>query len=224
MHKTVSILAIAGSIAFLGAGAAHAYPAPPAPVVGDIIDNDGVVLVGETVIFVGGGFAPGSVINITIINNGEPAAAGAGAGRVGAVRTGVIVLNQVVGGFTATADGNGNFSVPVELEEEGTYTLTATGLDPEGNERTVASVVTVSAPASAPVGGGTGTGGGTTGGGTAGGTTSGTTGGTASGTRGGLANTGIDSAMFLWGAAGIGALGLGAGSIVVARRRTDAEA
>ena len=35
-----------------------------------------------------------------------------------------------------------------------------------------------------------------------------------------LANTGADSAMFLWGAAGLGALGLGAASVVMARRRS----
>jgi LPXTG-motif cell wall-anchored protein len=218
MQKTISVLAIAGSIALLGASTAQAYPAPPAPVTGDIIDNDGVVIAGETITFTGGGFVNFGTINITIINNGsEPVGAGAGAGSVGAVRTGLIVLNQVVGNTTTKADANGNFAVPVELDAAGTYTLTATGLDPQGNERSVSSTVTVQAAAAAPIDKGTT-------GGTTGSTTGGTTGDTSTSTRGGLANTGIDSAMFLWGAAGIGALGLGAGSIVVARRRTGAGA
>jgi LPXTG-motif cell wall-anchored protein len=208
MKKTISILAIAGSISLLGAGAAQAYPAPPAPGNGTIIDNNGgVIIAGDQINFNGGGFAVfGDItINITIIG-GEPAAAGAGAGRVAAVRTGVIVLNQVVESSKVKADANGNFSLPVTLNEAGTYQLTATGLAADGvTTRTVSSVVTVAAAATAPV-------------------SKGNTGGTSTSTRGGLANTGIDSAMFLWGAAGIGALGLGAGSIVVARRRTGAEA
>ncbi len=213
MHKSVSILAIAGSIAFLGAGAAQAYIAPPAP--GTVSDSS--IAAGETVVFSGTGFTPGEQINITVdFTAGDPAAAGAGAGRVGAVRTGVIVLNQIIGTYTTTAAADGSFAFPVTLEEEGTYTLTARGVD-SGN--TVVSVVTVAE--AAPVAGGTGDSDGGTTGGTTGGTAGGTTGGT---TKGGLANTGVDSAMVLWGAAGIGALGLGAGSIVVARRRTGAEA
>lgn len=203
MHKSVSILAIAGSIAFLGAGAAQAgeYPAPPAP--GTVSDSS--IVAGDTVVFSGTGFTPGEQINITVdFTEGDPAAAGAGAGRVGAVRTGVIVLNQIIGTYSTTAAADGSFAFPVTLEEEGTYTLTARGVE---SGKTVVSVVTVAE--AAPV---------------AGGTSGGTTGTTPGATKGGLANTGVDSAMLLWGAAGIGALGLGAGSIVVARRRTGAEA
>ncbi len=197
MQKTISILAVAGSIAFLGAGAAQAgeYPAPVAPGQGTVSDSS--VAAGDSVVFSGAGFIPGEQIDITVdFTAGDPAAAGAGAGRVGAVRSGVIVLNQVVDTFQTTAAADGSFQFNLTLEEEGTYTLTARGVE---SGRTVVSVVTVAA--AAPV---------------ADGTTGGST--------GGLANTGIDSAMFLWGAAGIGALGLGAGSIVVARRRSGAEA
>ena len=207
MQKTVSILAIAGSLAFLGAGAAQAgeYPAPVVP--GTVSDSS--VVAGETVIFSGTGFIPGEEIVVTVdFTAGDPAAAGGGAGRAAAVRTGVIVLNQIIGTYETTAAADGSFAIPLELNEEGTYTLTARGVE-SGFE--VVSVVTVDA--AAPVAGGN-TDGGTTGGTTTG---SGTT-----GVRGGLANTGIDSTMVLWGAAGLGALGLGAGSIVVARRRAEA--
>lgn len=240
MQKTVSILVIAGSIAFLGAGVAQAaeYPAPTAPAQGVV--SDSTIVSGETVIFSGSGFIVGETINITVIYNGTPpVGAGAGAGRVGAARTGVIVLNQKIDGFTTKADANGSFSVSITLPAvAGSYTLRAEGTQ---SGRVVESLVTVVASA-APGAGGTNTGGnvaggtntgsnvtgGTnTGGNVAGGTKTGVNvagGATTGTTRGGLANTGIDSAMVLWGAAGIGALGLGAGSIVVARRRTGAEA
>jgi LPXTG-motif cell wall-anchored protein len=102
---------------------------------------------------------------------------------------------------TVTADAEGNFSWSFTPQEEGTYNLTATGRE---SGVSVTATVVVDAPEA-----------------TVGGSTTGSTSGT---TGSGLANTGIDSAMLLWGAAGIGALGLGAGSIFVARRRAGVEA
>lgn len=202
MKKTIAAVAIAGSITFLGAGAAQAYTPDEAPAT----VSDGTVAPGEAVVFSSnqGLFTPGEIIDITVdFVAGEPAASGAagGAGRVGAALGGPILPMAVVLTDTATADAEGNFSYSVTLKEEGTYTLNATGRQ---SGQTVSASVAVDAP-EATVGGGT---------------TTGSTGSTGSG----LANTGIDSAMLLWGAAGIGALGLGAGSIFVARRRAGAEA
>lgn len=212
MKKAIAAVAIAGSLTFFGAGAAQAYTSDP--VQGTV--SDATVAPGETIVFSSnqGIFTPGEIIDISIdFVSAEPAASGAagGAGLVGASIGAPILPLAVVLTDTVQADAEGNFSYSVTLEEEGTYTLTATGRD--SGEQATASVV-VDAPAGG-VGGGSsdddvvagGTGTGSTG-------TSG----------GGLANTGIDSAMLLWGAAGIGALGLGAGSIFVARRRAGAEA
>ncbi|KRF05098.1 hypothetical protein ASH00_11715 [Arthrobacter sp. Soil782] len=206
MKKTIAAVAIAGSLTFVGAGAAQALTYNPTPSQGTV--SDGTVAPGEAVVFSSnqGLFTPGEIIDITVdFVAGEPAASGAaaGAGRVGAALGGPILPMAVVLTDTVTADAEGNFSYSVTLEEEGTYTLTATGRE---SGVTVSSTVVVDAP-EATVGGGT----------------TGSTGATGT-TSGGLANTGIDSAMLLWGAAGIGALGLGAGSIFVARRRAGAEA
>lgn len=202
MKKAIAAVAIAGSLTFVGVGAAQAerYPAPA--VQGTV--SDGTVAPGETVVFSSneGLFIPGEIIDITVdFVAGEPAASGAagGVGRVGAALGGPILPMAIVLTDTVTADAEGNFSWSFTPMEEGTYTLTAIGRE---SGVTVTATVIVDAPEA---------------------TVGGTTGSTSTTTGGGLANTGIDSAMLLWGAAGIGALGLGAGSIFVARRRAGAE-
>lgn len=204
MKKAIATVVIAGALTCAGASAAQAERYPSPAVQGTV--SDGTVAPGEAVVFSSneGIFTPGEIIDITVdFVAGEPAATGAagGAGRVGAALGGPILPMAVVLTDTVTADAEGNFSWSFTPQEEGTYTLTATGRE---SGATVTATVAVDAP-EATVGGGT----------------TGSTGGT---TGGGLANTGIDSAMLLWGAAGIGALGLGAGSIFVARRRAGAEA
>ena len=83
------------------------------------------------------------------------------------------------------------------LTEDGVYSLTAAAMD--GSPGVTSPVVVDSVNA---VGGTTGTSDDST------------------SAAGELAAIGLDSAVLLWGASGIGALGLGAGSIVVARRRS----
>lgn len=210
MKKTIAAVAIAGSLTFVGAGAAQALTYNPTPAQGTV--SDGTVAPNESVIFSSNEslFTPGEIIDITVdfvADQPEASGAAAGAGRVGAAIGGAILPMAIVLEDTVTADAEGNFSYSFTPKEEGTYTLTATGRE---SGQTVTAVVVVDAPAAGGVGaGGTAVGGGTS--------NSGSTG-------GGLANTGVDSAMLLWGAAGIGALGLGAGSIFVARRRASAEA
>ncbi|OUM40867.1 LPXTG cell wall anchor domain-containing protein [Arthrobacter sedimenti] len=205
MNKTASVLAIAGTLTFLGAGAAQAAPvSTPAyvPSQGGAV-SDGTVTPGATVTFTGvdGFFGPFETITITVDrSNGRPGGPGFSPQGAGTARGGLIVLNAVVLTEQVKADANGNFSYSVKLQEEGVYTLTASN----ASGKSLTQTVVVDA-ANAVDG------------------TTGTTGGTTT-TKGGLANTGIDSGMLLWGAAGIGALGLGAGSIVVSRRRAGAEA
>lgn len=227
MKKYVSTLALAGTLAFAGAGTAQAgnlepYPAPTQQ--GTV--SDGTVAPGETVVFSGSGFIPGETIAIDIDFSSAPSAAGIGTGNgIAAARGGAIILAQAVLNETTEADAEGNFSFPVELEAEGTYRLTATGLE-SGNVVTAVVEVNASngsgggdggADDNGAVDGGSDDSGTVVGGGTTGGTTTG-------GGSDVLANTGADSAMLLWGAAGIGALVLGTGSVVMARRRSGAEA
>lgn len=240
MQKTLSALALAGTIALLGAGAAQAAEYPAAPVAGVV--SAASVAPGETVTFSGAGFEPREAILVTATLNAPDGSA------------------SVAGLVEVVASAQGTFVLPVTFEQEGNYTLLALG----ESGRSVVATVTVT---SAAVGGGTPTPGPTAPGGTTpGGTTpvvnnndvvvapndgktvvvaptdgktvvitapqgagtanTGTTAaaGSTTATKGGLANTGVETSMFLWGAAGIGALGLGAGSIVVARRRAGAEA
>lgn len=207
MKKAIAAVTIAGSLTFVGAGAAQAETYTPPAVQGTV--SDGTVAPGETVIFSSndGLFIPGEIIDITVdFVAGEPSASGSagGAGRLGATLGGAILPMAIILTDTVTADAEGNFSYSFTPMEEGTYTLTATGRE---SGQTVTATILVDAPEGGVGGGGTADENGTTG-----------------TNRGGLANTGIDSAMLLWGAAGIGALGLGAGSIFVARRRAGAEA
>ena len=111
----------------------------------------------------------------------------------GAGVNGVIILAELVNSFITTADAQGGFSTPVTLGEAGTYTLTATGLQS-------GKVVTATVEVDPSFAEGAGNGG-------------------ADNNEGGLANTGADSAMLLWGAAGIVAVGAGVASVAVARRK-----
>lgn len=186
MKKAASALVLAGALTFAGASAATAtgYPAPPADATGTV--SAGVVVPGGSVTFSGAGFIPGETIDVTVDYNNDPnVVAGAGV-------NGVIILNQRVSAFTATADAEGNFSTQVTLGEEGTYTLTAVGRE---SGRTVTATVTVDSSAAAGAGN------------------------TSRNDNAGLADTGADSTMLLWGAAGVLALGAGAASIALSRRK-----
>lgn len=200
MKKTASALILAGSLTFVGASASFAvtqpspYPAEDTAATGTV--SDPVVVAGEPFVFSGSGFTPGEVIDIDVTREAsEPAAAGVGGGgRLSAGVGGPILLAQQVLDTTTTADAEGDFAITITLYEEGVYTLTATGR--ESGEQAVA-VVTVVGDNAAPV---------------------------VDNGAAGLADTGVDGSMILLGAAGLGALGLGAASVVVARRRSASEA
>lgn len=199
MKRTASALVLAGSLAFFGAGAAYAtttpspYPAEDAAATGTV--SDPVVAPGEPFVFSGSGFTPGETIDIDVVKEASDptASAASSGGRLAAARGGAIILAQQVLDLTTTADAEGDFAVTITLYEEGVYTLTATGRE-SGEQAT--AVVTVVGDEAAPVAGG--------------------------GAEA-LPDTGVDGSMILLGAAGLGALGLGAASVVVARRRSGAE-
>lgn len=191
MKNTISILALAGSFAFFGAGTASAADTYPTSASGTVSTEK--VAPGTSVTFSGSGILPAEPVSVAVdLTNGSTAVAGTGVSSP-------IILAQIVDTRTTTADPSGGFTTQFTLMEEGTYTLTATGLT--SGHKVSASVVVDNALAAS------GSGSGTTGGSEA--------------HEGNLARTGANSAMLLWGAAGLVALGTGATSLAVARRKNS---
>lgn len=195
MKKTLAALALAGSIALIGAGPATAgyAPLPPAATV-----SDGTVAAGETFIFSGQGMLANEPVTVSVELVAQPQAAGANpAGSLSAAaKINVVLAPQT---FSTTADAQGRFSIPITINEPGTYAISARG-NISGN--TVGPVTVVVGAALANSGGAplANTGGGA-----------------------GLANTGADSGLVLWTLVGAGALAAGAASVVVVRRRAKSE-
>lgn len=202
MKKSIAALALAGTIALTGAVPAIAttnnYPAPGS----SSGVSDGTVTPGQVFTFFGTGFLAGETITITVTLTSTPQALGGGfsggASMAAPSKINVLAAPQT---FTTTAAADGSFAFPLSLSEPGTYTLTAVG---NTSGHTVTQSVTVAAAAV------TGTGLSNTGGNTTAGA--------------GLANTGADSSLILWSLVGGGALVAGAASVVVVRRRANAEA
>ena len=196
MKKAASALVLTGALTFLGAGAASAYvpTPPPATSVGSV-----VVAPGGTVTVPFTGFAPNEQVIFTLVGeNGAGAAlasGGAGINGVAAGVSGLIILNQPVMEQTLAADATGAVSIDVKVPTEpGTYTLTGVG-------QTSGNIVTATIVVDAALAGADGNN-------------------AAAGN--GLADTGADSTMLLWGAAGALALGAGIVSITVAQRKKTA--
>jgi LPXTG-motif cell wall-anchored protein len=196
MKKSLAAIALAGSIAFVGAVPAMANTPYPAPTTSGTV-SDGTVAPGETFTFSGSGFLAGEAITVTVTLTRAPQAIGGSfSGGASMAVPAKINLPLAPQSFATAADANGNFAFPVSISEAGTYTLTAAGAV-SGN--TVTSSVTV---AGATVGTGVAT----------------------SGSASELADTGANSSMLLWSLVGAGALAAGATSVVVVRRRAKAEA
>ncbi|MBP1135086.1 LPXTG-motif cell wall-anchored protein [Arthrobacter sp. PvP023] len=199
MKKSLAAIALAGSIALVGAVPAMAtttdrYPAPGTCAA----VSDGTVAPGETFTFSGTCFGANQVITITVTLTIAPQAVGGVSGGPSMSVPSRITLPLAPQTFTAKTDSNGDFSFPLTINEAGTYTLTASnGTD---------SYSTTVKVAGSEAGTGLANSGGTT--------TAGT----------GLANTGADASLILWSLVGAGALAAGATSVVVVRRRAKAEA
>ena len=198
MKKSLAAIALAGSIALIGAvpAVAATYPAPPA----NAAVSDGTVGPGEQFVFRGNGFAAGEGLTISVTPGNPPAANGSSVSNGSRTVPTKITLPLATQTFSASADANGAFAVPLTINEAGTYTITATGLT---SGKTATSVVTVAGTGLANTGGAPLA---NTGGGAA------------------LANTGADASLVLWSLVGAGALAAGATSVVVVRRRAKAEA
>lgn len=199
MKKSLAALALAGSIALIGAVPAVAaqYPAPAAVVA---VSNASPGP-GETFTFRGraAAFFNNEPLSITVTPVGAPAAAGSVSNGSRTV-SGKISLPLAPQTFSTTAASDGSFAFPLSINETGTFTLTATGLT---SGKSASSTVTVEGTGLANTGGAPLA---NTGGGAA------------------LANTGADASLVLWSLVGAGALAAGATSVVVVRRRAKAEA
>lgn len=189
MKKIFAALALAGSIALVGAAPAIAANYPPLPPAATV--SDATVAPGETFIFTAQGFLPGESVTVTITLT-TTGAANTGGTAVSAR----IPIFQAPITVNATADAQGKISVPLALNEPGTYSITATG----NTSGVTAGPVFVTVVASLA-----------------------NTGGAPLANTGGapLANTGADPSLLLWGAAGVGALGLGAAGVIIVRRNKN---
>lgn len=213
MKKSIAALTLAGTIALAGSAPAmadHEAPTYPGGATQGTV-SDAAVEPGETTTFNGTGYEAGEDISITVtpLNANAPQAIGGslsgGASMAVPAKLNVLLAPQT---FTTTANSAGAFSFPLTISEPGTYRLTAEGLS---SGHTVSSVVTVIGPRN---------------GGRGPANTSDNSGaGLANtGNGAGLANTGADSSLALWSLVGGGALVAGAASVVVVRRRANAEA
>ncbi|MDP9694950.1 UNVERIFIED_ORG: LPXTG-motif cell wall-anchored protein [Arthrobacter globiformis] len=202
MKKSIAALALAGTIALTSAVPAMAvnsnnYPATPA----NAAVSEGVVGPGEAFTFSGRGFLAGEPLIIRVTPGARPASTGAsiagGASRSVPSKISVLLAAQE---FSTTADANGAFAFPLTVSEPGVYTLTATGVT---SGRVATQTITVEGAAADLSNSGANTG---------------------ASAGAGLANTGADSSLVLWSLVGGGALVAGAASVVVVRRRANAEA
>jgi LPXTG-motif cell wall-anchored protein len=203
LKKSIAALALAGTIALAGAVPAMAtnrYPAGDQGEQGQV--DNGNIEEGEQFNFSGEGFDANEPIEVEVEQiDGPQAIGGSFAGGASMAVSGKIQVALAPQTFSTRADANGHFSLPLSISNGGTYRLTATGLT-SGHK--VVATVTVKAAA------GTGAGLSNTGGNTT--------------AAAGLANTGADSSLILWSLIGGGALVAGAASVVVVRRRANADA
>lgn len=204
MKKSIAALALAGTIALTGAVPAMAarYPAPPA----NAAVSDGVVGPGEAFTFSARGFRAGEPLIIRVTPGARPASTGASIANGGRSVPSKIALVAAAQEFNAVADANGAVSLPLTISEPGVYTITATGLESDITSAPVTVTVVGNEQAGAVVPG------------------TGNSGAGLANTSAGLANTGADSSLVLWSLVGGGALVAGAASVVVVRRRANAEA
>lgn len=209
---TGAVLGLAGSALLAlpaAAAAAPASPYPPNPTPGGGLGTSTTnVASGGSVIISGNGFAAGATItiNVTVVNGFKRVELDSAPAPMGSLLTAdtTRAAGSAVQGFaaqTVTADANGAFTASVTLTQPGTNVITASGLDPNGNLRTLTTTVFV-----------TGGGGDNTGTGTG----SGSGGGSANGV-GGLPNTGSDLKMPL--VLGGALVLLGGGALLAGRRR-----
>lgn len=190
MKQTLSILTLAGTFTFFGVGAASAVNSYPSPAPG-IVSTENVAP-GTGVTFSGSGILPAEPVTVAVdLANNTTAILSTGVNSP-------IIPARIVDTRTVTADPSGAFTTHFTLMEEGTYTLTATGMT---SGQTVSASVVVNGVFAADA------------------SSRDTAAGESEARESSLAVTGADSAMLLWGAAGLVGLGAGITSLTVARHK-----
>jgi LPXTG-motif cell wall-anchored protein len=238
-----AVLGLAGS-ALLAVPAAAAVPADPygpAPTPPTLAVSSTTIPVGGTLVISGSGWAPGSTVSISssvvagfgrVDVDAGPASLGALLGpdgtRAAAPRR---FAASCVNSCAVSADAAGAFSADLTLTRAGTTVVTASGVDPNGDSRTLSVTVLVTGGNGNGVGGGNGVGSGNGGNGAGNGGNGAGNGGSGAGNggngngansagvggAGALPNTGSDlRAPVLIGG---GLVLIGAGALVFGRRR-----
>jgi LPXTG-motif cell wall-anchored protein len=195
MKRTLAILALTGSLAMLSGGAAMATTYPPQPP--GVGVSDGTITPGKALVFSGKGFKPGErvIVNVSPVGRAGSAPGITGsAPGLGGRSVPTKIMPVEITELETVADSEGNFSLPVTLSEAGVYTLTATGETSGLTHSATVTVVEAATPAATIK------------------------------KNGGLAETGANSDLYLWGGIGAAALIAGATSVVVVRRKTAREA
>jgi LPXTG-motif cell wall-anchored protein len=170
--------ALAGALIGLALAAAApvtaadaAAPAYPPNGGASVAVSSSVIIVGNTVVLTGSGFAPNTAITITISQTGQGFASRAASRAaaempmgslrpVGAAGPAVQRLAATAALLAVTTDGAGSFSTVITFSRVGVYAVTATGLASDDTTRSATGTVTV-LPRGSGVGGtgpGTGTG------------------------------------------------------------------
>lgn len=164
-----------------------------------------VVTVGGSVTVSGGGFRPGSTVDVTSTQTAQGFAPAGVSGFAGAPAT------ERLAAVAVTASAAGTFSTSISFSEVGTFVVTAAGTSASGASASASATVQVLAA------GGIGGGGDTGGDGSGSGSGGGASGVGGSGDDGGLPNTGASLVLPLT-VGGILVL-VGAGLVTATRRR-----
>lgn len=125
MKKTFAAIALAGSIALIGAAPSVAANYPPLPPTAAV--SDGTVGPGEDFVFTGQGFLAGEPLTITVTPGANPAATGASIAGGSQTVSGKITLPMATESFSTVADAQGKFAFTLEIDKPGMYSLRATG-------------------------------------------------------------------------------------------------
>lgn len=158
--------------------------------------DDSAVAPGEPFTFSGSGMTANEPVDVAVTET-DSAAPAAGTQSVGS-KINIFLAPQT---FSTKANPLGEFSIQLSIAESGRYAITGTG---RISGTTVGPVFVDVDPsfaeggAAVPVNN------------------------TAAGAP--LANTGADASLLLWGAAGVGAMGLGAAGVIVSHRKKNAVA
>lgn len=125
MKKAIAALALAGSIALIGAAPSVAANYPPLPPNAAV--SDGTVGPGEDFVFRGQGLHAGEPLTISVTPGANPASTGASIAGGSQTVSGKIKLPTAVQTFSTVADAQGAFAYTLSIDTPGTYAISARG-------------------------------------------------------------------------------------------------